>query len=84
METDAWEPIDLLADLRMRAAGCAEAIDLLAELAQSNSGRLWAHHLPRMVDQLQFFHALLQDEIDHYGEWRYDGLQPEEVIDLID
>jgi hypothetical protein len=27
---------------------------------------------------------LLQDEIDHFGEWRYHELQPNEVLDFID
>jgi hypothetical protein len=84
METEAWEPIDFLAELRERAAACAEVIDLLSERAQSEAGRLWAPHLPQIIDAANFFRVLLQDEIDHYGEWRCDGLQPAEVIDFID
>jgi hypothetical protein len=58
--------------------------ELLKEKAQSETGKLWAHHLPRMVDALDFFQGLLQDEIDHLGEWRYHEFQPDEVLDFID
>ena len=34
--------------------------------------------------RLGFFQGLLQDEIDHFGEWRYHEFQPDEVLDFID
>ena len=48
------------------------------------TSKLWAHPLPRIVDALGFFQGLLQDEIDHFGEWRYHEFQPDEVLDFID
>jgi len=58
--------------------------ELFKEKAQSETGKRWAHHLPRMVDTVGFFQGLLQDEIDHFGEWRWHELQPDEVLDFID
>ena len=58
--------------------------ELLKEKAQSETGKLWAHRLPRIVDALGFFQGLLQDEIDHFGEWRYHEFQPDEVLDFTD
>ena len=84
MITDAWEPIDFLAEFREREACCRDAIQFLTAEAQSETGKLWAHHLPRILDALGFFQGLLQDEIDHFGEWRYHEFQPDEVLDFID
>jgi hypothetical protein len=58
--------------------------ELLKEKAECETGKLWAHHLPCIVDALDFFQGLLQDEIDHFGEWRYHEFQPDEVLDFID
>ena len=84
MVTDAWEPIDFLAEFRERETCLREVTELLKEKAQSETGKLWAHHLPRIVDALDFFQGLLQDAIDHFGEWRYHEFQPAEVLDFID
>jgi hypothetical protein len=84
MVTDAWEPVDFLAEFREREVCCRDVIELLRTKARSNNCKLWAHHLPRMVDALGFFQGLLQDEIDHFGEWRYHEFQPDEVLDFID
>jgi hypothetical protein len=42
-----------------------------------------AHHLPRILDQVEFFHGLCREEIEHYGEYRYHGFLPDEVVDFI-
>jgi hypothetical protein len=84
MITDAWEPVDFLAEFRERETCLREVTELLTEKAQCKTGKLWAHHLPFIVDTLGFFQGLLQDEIDHFGEWRYHELQPDEVLDIID
>jgi hypothetical protein len=84
MVTDAWEPIDFLAEFRERDTCLREVIELLKQEAQSETGKLWAHHLPQILDALSFFQGLLQDEIDHFGEWRYHEFQPDEVLDFID
>ena len=84
MVTDAWEPIDFLAEFRERETCLREVTELLKEKAQSKTGKLWAHHLPQILDALGFFQGLLQDEIDHFGEWRDYGFQPDEVLDFID
>jgi hypothetical protein len=84
MTADAWEPVDFLTEFRERETCLREVIELLKEKAQSETGKLWAHHLPGMVDALGFFQGLLQDEIDHFGEWRYHEFQPDEVLDFID
>jgi DNA-binding transcriptional MerR regulator len=84
MTADAWEPMDFLAEFRERETCLREVTELLKEKAQSETGKLWAHHLPRIVAALGFFQGLLQDEIDHFGEWRYHEFQPEEVLDFID
>ena len=84
MVTDAWEPIDFLAEFREREVCCRDVIELLKTKARSSGGKMWAHHLPRIVDALSFFQGLLQDEIDHFGEWRYHEFQPDEVLDFID
>ena len=84
MTADAWEPVDFLAEFRERETCLREVTELLKEKAQSEPGKLWAHHLSRIVDALDFFQALLQDEIDHFGEWRYHEFQPDEVLDFID
>ncbi len=76
--------MDFLAEFRDRQTCLREAIELLKEKAQSETGKLWAHHLPRIVDALGLFQGLLQDEIDHFGEWRYHEFQPDEVLDFID
>ena len=76
--------MDFLAEFRDRQTCLREAIELLKEKAQSETGKLWAHHLPRIVDALGLFQSLLQDEIDHFGEWRYHEFQPDEVLDFID
>ncbi|MBA2436345.1 MAG: hypothetical protein H0W34_12260 [Pyrinomonadaceae bacterium] len=84
MTIDTWEPQDFLAEFCERKALCLEWIERLEELSQTEPGRLWARHLPRVVDQIDFFRYLCQDEIDHYGEWRYHGFQPDEVLDFVD
>jgi hypothetical protein len=84
MVTDAWEPIDFLAEFREREDACREAIEILISDARTQSGQLWAHHLPQMLDAIGFFRGLLQDEIEHFGEWRYHEFQPDEVLDFID
>jgi hypothetical protein len=84
MTADAWEPVDFLAEFREREVCCRDAIELLRTEARSNDGEMWAHHLPQILDALGFFQGLLQDEIDHFGEWRYHELQPDEVLDFID
>jgi len=82
MVTDAWEPIDFLAEFRERETCLREVTELLNEKAQCETGKLWAHHLPLIVDALGFFQGLLQDEIDHFGEWRYHEFQPDESARL--
>ena len=84
MASDAWDPIDFVAEFREREVCCREVIELLREQAQRETGKQWAHHLPRIVDRIEFFRGLLQDEIDHFGEWRYHEFQPDEVLDFID
>jgi DNA-binding transcriptional MerR regulator len=84
MRADAWEPVDFLAEFREREVCLREVKELLNEEAQSETGKLWAHHLPRIVGALDFFQGLLQDEIDHIGEWRYHEFQHDEVLDFID
>jgi len=84
MTADAWEPVDFLAEFRERQNCLLEVTELLTENAQCETGKLWAHHLPRIVDALDFFQGLLQDEIDHFEEWRYHEFQPDEVLDIID
>ena len=84
MTADAWEPVDFLAEFRERESCLREVAELLKEKAQSEAGKLWAHHLPRIVDALDFFQGLLQDEIDHFGDWRYHEFQPDEVLNFID
>jgi len=84
MVTDAWEPIDFLAEFRERETCLRGVTELLKEKAESETGKLWAHHLPLIVDALGFFQGLLQGEIDHVGEWRYHEFQPDEVLDFID
>jgi hypothetical protein len=64
MVTDAWEPIDFLAEFRERETCLREATELLKEEAQCETAKLWAHHLPLIVDALGFFQGLLQEEID--------------------
>src|SRR4029077_18285029 len=83
MTADAWEPVDFLAEFRERESCLREVTELLKEKAQSETGKLWAHHLLRIVGALGFFQGLLQDEIDHFGEWRYHEFQPHEELDLI-
>ena len=58
--------------------------ELLEEKAHCEAGKLWAHHLPRMIDQVDFLRSLLREEIDHFGEWRYHEFQPDEVLEFID
>lgn len=84
MTIDPLNPVDFLEELREREAWCRETIELLNESARSQDGKLWAHHLPRMVDAVAFFQGLLQEEIDHFGEWRYHEFQPDEVLAFID
>jgi hypothetical protein len=84
MTADAWQPVDFLAEFRERETCLREVTELLKEKAQCETGKLWAHHLPFIVDALGFFQGLLQDEIDHFGEWRYHEFQPDEVLDFID
>jgi len=84
MTADAWEPVDLLAEFRERETCLREVTELLKKKAQSETGKMWAHHLPRIVDALGFFQSLLQDEIDHFGEWRYHEFQLDEVLDFVD
>ena len=84
MTADAWEPVDFLAQFRERENCLRKVTELLKEKAQCETGKTWAHHLPRIVDALCFFQGLLQDEIDHFGEWRYHEFQRDEVIDFID
>ena len=83
MTADAWEPIDFLAEFRERETCLRVVTELLKEKAQCETGKLWAHHLPRIVDELDFFQGLLQDEIDHFGEWRYHEFQPDEVLNFL-
>src|SRR5437899_6798184 len=83
MLTNAWEPIDFLAEFRERETCRRVVTELLKEKAQCETGKLWAHHLPRIVDELDFFQGLLQDEIDHFGEWRYHEFQPDEVLNFL-
>jgi hypothetical protein len=54
MTADAWEPVDFLAEFREREACCREAIQFLTAEARSNEAEMWAHHLPRMVEALEF------------------------------
>jgi hypothetical protein len=84
MTTNAWEPVDFLTEFRERQSCLREVTELLKEKAQSETGKLWAHHLSLIVDALGFFQGLLQDEIDHLGEWRYHEFQPDEVLNFID
>lgn len=78
------EPVDYLAEYRERQILCRDVIEMLKEKAETHDGRMWAHHLPRMVDQLAFYRGLLQEEIDCYGEYRYHGIQPDEVLEVLD
>src|SRR4030095_11008085 len=84
MTADAWEPVDFLAEFREREVCCRDAIEFLTAEAQTEAGKTWAHHLPRLIDAIGFFRDLLQSEIDHCGEWRWPGFQPDEVLDFID
>lgn len=84
MAAGAGEPPDFLAQLREREDCCREVMELLTEKSRSDWGRLWAHHLPLILDKIGFFRQLCQEEIEHFGEWRYHGFQPDEVIDFID
>jgi hypothetical protein len=84
MTASAWEPVDFLAEFRERETCLREVTELLKEKAESETCKLWAHHLPRIVDTLGFFQGLVQDEIDHFGEWRYHEFQPDEALDFID
>ncbi len=84
MTVEDWEPVDYLAEFRERETGLREVKELLTKKAHRGTGKMWAHHLPQMLDQLDFFRGLLQDEIDHYGEWRYHGFQPDEALEIID
>ena len=52
MTADAWEPVDFLAEFRERETCLREVTELLKEKAQSETGKLWAHHLPLIVDAL--------------------------------
>ena len=74
---------DYLAEYRERESACAEIIEFLKDPSFSKNA-LWAPHLPQMIDAVQFYQGLLRDEIDHFGEWRYHELQPDEVLDFID
>jgi hypothetical protein len=67
MTADAWEPVDFLAEFRERKTCLREVTELLKEKAQCETGKLWAHHLPLILDAVGFFQGLLQDEIDHFG-----------------
>ena len=84
MTADVWEPVDYLGEFRRRETCLREVTELLKKRAQCEPNKIWAHHLPRIVDALDFFRGLLQDEIDHFGEWRYHEFQHDEVLDFID
>src|ERR1043166_887388 len=84
MRTDSWEPVDYLAEFRERETDLCEVKELLEEKAHCEASKLWAHHLPRMIDQVDFLRSLLREEIDHFGEWRYHEFQPDEVLEFID
>lgn len=84
MTTDSSKPVDYLGEFQERATCLAEIIELLRQKLRSPEGNLWAHHWRSMLDKLDFFRGLLQDEIDYWGEWRYHGFQPDEVLDMID
>jgi hypothetical protein len=84
METQSWEPIDFLAEYHERAALCREVIDLLMERSGDNNGLLWLPHIPQMIDAADYILGLLEDEIEHFGEWRYHELQHDEILDFID
>jgi hypothetical protein len=58
MTADAWEPVDFLAEFRERETCLREVTELLTEKAQCQTGKLWAHHLPRIVDALGFLSRL--------------------------
>ena len=78
-----WDPLDYLQELKDREFACRELIDLL-QIRASSDECTWRHHLPRILDPLHFFRGLCQEEIDHFGEWRYYNFQIDEVIDFID
>jgi hypothetical protein len=77
-----WQPVDYLPylkELYELCAGFGEDLQRRAEKYHEN----WIPHLPQILDAIQSSCELLRHEIDHYGEWRDDGLQIDEVIQLI-
>jgi hypothetical protein len=78
-----WQPVDYLQYLRELHQVWAEIADGLEWRANTKGGENWRHHLPQILDTIQSYSELLRDEIDGYGEWREDGLQIEERIELI-
>lgn len=78
------EPQKYLQQLREREATCTEVMELIKDRSRWESSTNWAHHLPQILDAIDFFRDLCRDEIEHYGEWRYHGFQLDEVIDFID
>jgi hypothetical protein len=79
-----WEPEDYLQQVMEREATCTEVMELIQDKARLDSSKNWAHHLPQILNAVDFFRELCRDEIEHYGEWRYHGFQIDEVIDFID
>ncbi len=57
--------------------------DGLHESAAAESTMNWRPHLPQMHAALVTFAELCRDELDNVGLWREDGLEPNEVHDLV-
>ena len=84
MRAETREPIDYLAEFRERATLCREVISLLTVQAGANDGCPCLPHIPQMIDAIDYLRGLSEDEIEHFGEWRYHELQHDQILDFID
>ena len=83
---DATEPVDLQ-ELRQSLADWAaissRMIELLHETVECEGSRYWRPHFPQIVKAVRAFGTRCRDELQEFGSWRADGLEPDHVVECV-
>jgi hypothetical protein len=57
---------------------------LLNEALCKESAEYWAPHVRQLLHAIDRFRKHCRDEIERFGEWREDGRETDEVIDMLE
>ncbi len=85
---DATEPVDSnLRELRQSleewAAIASQMVELLHATADCHRSRNWRPHFSQIVAAVDAFGARCREEAEEVGDWRVDGLDPDEAFERV-